>query len=167
MNEVMLHQYNLLSKELQQEVQHYIEYLFLKIKSWVKKADEENTKETQADKLSDTSLFGTKAEIVSDKKLFEVSNNLIHKNLDAYKELAQWFSLHNNRLKKCTVALSVQPAERYTQNELADLGLGIASGNITREEIKKWISLHTEFDQVIWVSSFYPINIEPNIRLVP
>ena len=33
MNEVMLHQYNLLSKELQQEVQHYIEYLFLKIKS--------------------------------------------------------------------------------------------------------------------------------------
>ena len=32
MNEVMLHQYNLLSKELQQEVQHYIEYLFLKNK---------------------------------------------------------------------------------------------------------------------------------------
>ena len=32
MNEVMLHQYNLLSKELQQEAQHYIEYLFLKNK---------------------------------------------------------------------------------------------------------------------------------------
>ena len=46
-------------------------------------------KETQADKLSDISLFRTKAEIISDKKLFEVSNNLIHKNLDAYKELAQ------------------------------------------------------------------------------
>ena len=89
MNEVMLHQYNLLSKELQQEVQHYIEYLFLKNKELSKQTHEENTKETQADKLSDTSLFGTKAEIVSDKKLFEVSNNLIHKNLEAYKELAQ------------------------------------------------------------------------------
>ena len=89
MNEVMLHQYNLLSKELQQEVQHYIEYLFLKNKKLSKKNDEENTKETQTDKLSDTSLFGTKAEIISDKKLFEVSNNLIHKNLEAYKELAQ------------------------------------------------------------------------------
>ncbi|UTY27996.1 type II toxin-antitoxin system death-on-curing family toxin [Treponema putidum] len=32
----------------------------------------------------------------------------------------------------------------YTQNELVDLGLGIASGNITSEKIKKWISLHTE-----------------------
>ena len=89
MNEVMLHQYNLLSKELQQEVQHYIEYLFLKNKELSKQTHEENTKETQADKLSDTSLFGTKAEIVSEKKLFEVSNNLIHKNLEAYKELAQ------------------------------------------------------------------------------
>ncbi|EMB33760.1 hypothetical protein HMPREF9726_01140 [Treponema denticola H-22] len=37
MNEVMLHQYNLLSKELQQEVQHYIEYLFLKNKTLSKK----------------------------------------------------------------------------------------------------------------------------------
>ncbi len=37
MNEVMLHQYNLLSKELQQEVQHYIEYLFLKNKKLSKK----------------------------------------------------------------------------------------------------------------------------------
>ena len=33
----MLHQYNLLSKELQQEVQHYIEYLFLKNKTLSKK----------------------------------------------------------------------------------------------------------------------------------
>ncbi|UTC81863.1 type II toxin-antitoxin system death-on-curing family toxin [Treponema denticola] len=32
----------------------------------------------------------------------------------------------------------------YTQNELVDLGLGIESGNITSEKIKKWISLHTE-----------------------
>ena len=89
MNEVMLHQYNLLSKELQQEVQHYIEYLFLKNKKLSKKTDEENMKETQADKLSDTALFGINPEIISDKKLFEASNNLIHKNLDAYKELAQ------------------------------------------------------------------------------
>ena len=124
-------------------------------------------KETQADKLSDTALFGINPEIISDKKLFEASNNLIHKNLEAYKELAQWFSLHNSRLKKCTLALSVQPAERYTQNELADLGLEIASGNITCEKIKKWISLHSEFDQVIWTSSFDSINIEPNNRLCP
>ena len=89
MNEVMLYQYNLLSKELQQEVQHYIEYLFLKNKTLNKKTDEESIKETQADKISDTALFSTNAEIVSDKKLFEVSNNLIHKNLEAYKELAQ------------------------------------------------------------------------------
>ncbi|EMB25217.1 hypothetical protein [Treponema denticola] len=50
MNEVMLHQYNLLSKELQQEVQHYIEYLFLKNKTLSKKTDEESIKETRADK---------------------------------------------------------------------------------------------------------------------
>ncbi|WP_253686836.1 MULTISPECIES: hypothetical protein [unclassified Treponema] len=89
MNEVMLHQYNLLSKELQQEVQHYIEYLFLKNKELSKQTHEENMKETQADNLSATSLFGTKAEIVADKTLFEVSNNLINKNLEAYKALAQ------------------------------------------------------------------------------
>ena len=35
----------------------------------------------------------------------------------------------------------------YTQNELVDLGLGIASGNITSEKIKKWISLHTENEE--------------------
>ena len=35
----------------------------------------------------------------------------------------------------------------YTQNELVDLGLGIASGNITRDKIKKWISLHTENEE--------------------
>ena len=46
-------------------------------------------KETQADKLSGTALFGINPEIISDKKLFEASNNLIHKNLEAYKELAQ------------------------------------------------------------------------------
>ena len=32
MNEIMMRQYNMLSKELQQEVQHYIEYLFVKMK---------------------------------------------------------------------------------------------------------------------------------------
>ena len=37
MNEIMLHQYNLLSTEVQQEVQHYIEYLFLKNKTLSKK----------------------------------------------------------------------------------------------------------------------------------
>ncbi|AAS12970.1 MULTISPECIES: hypothetical protein [Treponema] len=73
----MLHQYNLLSKELQQEVQHYIEYLFLKNKTLSKKTDEESIKETQADKISDTELFGINTEMVSDKKLFEVSNHLI------------------------------------------------------------------------------------------
>ncbi|GEM_PF-1555446 len=77
MNEVMLHQYNLLSKELQQEVQHYIEYLFLKNKTLSKKTDEESIKETRADKISDTELFGINTEMVSDKKLFEVSNHLI------------------------------------------------------------------------------------------
>ena len=32
MNDIMMRQYNMLSKELQQEVQHYIEYLFVKMK---------------------------------------------------------------------------------------------------------------------------------------
>lgn len=89
MNEVTLNKYNLLSKELQQEVQNYIEYLFLKSKKLDKQTDEESIKETHTDKTADTSLFGTNAEIVANKKLFEVSNNLIHKNLEAYKELAQ------------------------------------------------------------------------------
>jgi len=45
MNEVMLHQYNLLSKELQQEVQHYIEYLFLKNKELIKKTSDNITQQ--------------------------------------------------------------------------------------------------------------------------
>ena len=45
MNEVMLHQYNLLSKELQQEVQHYIEYLFLKNKELIKKTSDKITQQ--------------------------------------------------------------------------------------------------------------------------
>lgn len=45
MNEAMLHQYNLLSKELQQEVQHYIEYLFLKNEKLNKQTSEDITQQ--------------------------------------------------------------------------------------------------------------------------
>lgn len=30
----------------------------------------------------------------------------------------------------------------YTQDELVDLGLGIATGNISREQIERWIGEH-------------------------
>ena len=53
MNEVMLHQYNLLSKELQQEVQHYIEYLFLKNKKLSKKTND-NIMQQEKDKAYET-----------------------------------------------------------------------------------------------------------------
>ena len=53
MNEVMLHQYNLLSKELQQEVQHYIEYLFLKNKKLNKKTND-NIMQQEKDKAYET-----------------------------------------------------------------------------------------------------------------
>lgn len=42
MNKIMMQQYNMLSKDMQQEVQHYIEYLFAKMK----KIDSKNAKET-------------------------------------------------------------------------------------------------------------------------
>ena len=53
MNEIMLHQYNLLSKELQQEVQNYIEYLFLKSKKLNKKTND-NIMQQEKDKAYET-----------------------------------------------------------------------------------------------------------------
>ena len=42
MNKIIMRQYNMLSKDMQQEAQHYIEYLFAKMK----KIDSKNTEET-------------------------------------------------------------------------------------------------------------------------
>lgn len=35
---------------------------------------------------------------VPDEKLFAISDSLISQNIEAYKELAQWFSLITNKL---------------------------------------------------------------------
>ena len=40
----------------------------------------------------------TQYDTVSDEKLFALSDSLISQNMEAYKELAKWFSLNMNRL---------------------------------------------------------------------
>ena len=53
MNEVTLNKYNLLSHELQQEVENYIEYLFLKNKKLNKKTND-NIMQQEKDKAYET-----------------------------------------------------------------------------------------------------------------
>ena len=76
---------------------------------------------------------------ITDEKLFAISDSLIDKNIEAYKELAKWFlGIHLTLLflKINNVQLN------YVQQELIDLGFGIASSKLQKNDIRKWFENH-------------------------
>jgi len=51
--------------------------------------------------LEDDKYYDT----ITDEKLFAISDSLIDKNIEAYKELAKWFFLNLSKLLESTVLL--------------------------------------------------------------